>query len=35
MTIIMLMKNTLNLARNSIGLERLPLRKTASDNRRS
>jgi 5,10-methylene-tetrahydrofolate dehydrogenase/methenyl tetrahydrofolate cyclohydrolase len=27
MTIVMLMKNTLNLARNSVGLERMPLRR--------
>ena len=27
MTIAMLMKNTLNLARHSVGLPRLPLRK--------
>ena len=30
MTIAMLMKNTLNLARNSLGLSREPLRKTDS-----
>ena len=30
MTISMLMKNTLNLARNSLGLSREPLRKTDS-----
>lgn len=27
MTIVMLMKNTLNLCRNSLNLERLPLRR--------
>jgi len=30
MTIVMLMKNTLNLARNSLGLERMPLRRLST-----
>ena len=30
MTIAMLLKNTLNLARNSVDLPRLPLRRTSS-----
>lgn len=31
MTIVMLMKNTLNLARHSVGLERLPLRRAPTN----
>merc|ERR1719229_1828367 len=32
MTIAMLLKNTLNLARHSVGLQRLPLRKKTEPN---